>query len=226
VTFGPFALPDPTAPTWPSVCAAVGAPGYLSAHVATPASDLETGILGYQYRVIDGTTVLRDWPSDSTDWSRLASGETAPTAQLPLVEGHAYTMEIRALNGHRQAGRVVASGPLTYDVSAPAAPTVSASMVDATTLRLLIVAPADPHSGLAAQQMAVGTTQDASDLLSWRPVPGAGVGSYEVRVPLGTQPATGATWWVQLRTVNGVGLPSAITRGSFVRYVPPMGTRR
>jgi len=219
LTYGPFQVVDPTAPTGPQYCEALaGTLDRLNVQFSSWSQDPETGVLGYRYRVRTAAgTVVRDWRTSGVDWLpptiKTLSDDVRATNPLNLVNGQRYYVDVRAVNARGMLSDVVASGPLLYDITPPPTPSTTVSYAlgrfgSAPRLTFQVSAPNDPESGLAAMEFAVGTTQGGSDLIGWTALPGFTVGSFSTYV---TAPplSRGTTFWVQLRTRNGVGTWSA-----------------
>ena len=211
LVYGPFQVPDPTPPTQPDVCVSQDqANSRLTATLGTTvASDPETGVTGYQYRVrrLAGSPV-RDWPAGgAVDWQGGGSaGATFATAALSLATGTRYYVDVRAVNGQGMTGGVVTSGPLLYDATPPPTPSATLALT-AKGLQVTINDPGDPETGVLAEQIAVGTTATSADVVPWSDVAGAAAG---VRtVGLGVTPNSGS-YVLRLRSVNGAGVASAI----------------
>ena len=213
LSYGPFRIPDPTPPTTPAVCAGPGAvAGQLAVQITTPASDPETQVAGYQYhiRTAQGAE-LRAWPAGTTtDW---AAGATNPLAAGSFTDGQSYLMDVRAINTQGEVGNFVTSGPVLYDLSPPPTPTASVTVGSAGPT-LVVNAPADPNSGLTALQWAVGTSQTTADVQPWISSAVAAAGG-TITLPFATALPTGTTLWLQVRSVNGTGLPSTIYSAAF-----------
>lgn len=212
ITYGPVRAPDPTAPSPAQFCLGTSA-GRLAVAVTTASVDPETGIAGYQYRVLNGAAVVRDWPATGTDFAE--PGAATTLAGITPVDGGVYTAELRAVNGHGQPGRIARSGPVYIDASAPPAPTISASVVSALkgrALRLVIDAPADPQSGLHAHYVRIATSSTglrSAPLIDWRPVTTAAEGSYTWSIQLPSLSA-GQQLFIELRAVNRAGLARSV----------------
>jgi hypothetical protein len=88
---------------------------------------------------------------------------------------------------------------------------------------LRIIGAADPHSGLLGEQMAVGTRPGDTSLLPWTDVPGARIGDHTVYITVPVGLPIGSSLWVQLRAVNGVGMPSQVY-GATVTVTRPSTT--
>jgi len=229
LVFGPFRVPDPTRPSNPAFCAGLGgATDRLTLTVSGEAGDPETGVRGYQYRVRTDASTVRDWPADSTDWSSLRAGGTVTTGPVALTDGQRYYVDVRAVNGHGLSSDTVTSGPVYVDATPPPTPAATAPVRadQLTVLPLRIVGAADPESGFMTQHFAVGTGQRAADVIAWRNVPGARPGEYSVDIPLSGALTAGATYWLQIRTVNMAGVPSATYSASFTVPVPTIPTLR
>jgi len=214
IAYGPFTVTDPTPPTTPVICAGDGsAVGQLAVQLTTPATDYETSVTGYQYRIrtVKGALV-RQWLKGVTiDWPVGSTG--ALVAQGLLTDGQSYVVDVQAVNGQNEISGVVTSGPVLYDMSPPPTPTASVT-VTAGVPSLVVNAPTDPQSGLTAVQWAVGTSATAADVQPWlsSSVP-AGGGS--VTLPFAVPLPTNTTLWLQIRSVNGTGLVSTVFTTSF-----------
>jgi len=214
VTYGPFSVIDPTPPTAPAICAGNGsAAGQLAVQLTTPATDYETSVLGYQYRIRTAKGALvRQWPRGTTvDWP--AGSTAAFVAQGLLADGQSYVVDVQAINGQNEVSGFVTSGPVLYDMSPPSTPTASVT-VTAGIPSLVVNAPADPQSGLTALQWAVGTSATGADVQAWlsSTIPSGG-GS--VTLPFAVTLPTNTTLWLQIRSVNGTGLVSTMYSTSF-----------
>jgi uncharacterized lipoprotein YddW (UPF0748 family) len=93
---------DPTEPSTPVVTDdGAYTASWTSLHATWSASDSESGVAGYEYRVVDsGGTVVRDWTEAGTATDFTATG-------LSLMIGDSYIINVRATNG---AGVVSAVG--------------------------------------------------------------------------------------------------------------------
>jgi hypothetical protein len=230
ITYGPFRAVDASVPTTPSICVTTGGtPGTLVAQLNTESSDLETGLAGYQYQIRSASgSVVRGWPKGATtDWAPSGSAYRT-TAAAALVEGQSYTLDIRAVNQQNGISAFSSSGPLLYDASAAPMPTASVQLpslwVGTPQLTITASVPDDPHSGISTVQFAVGTTQTGDDVIHWRSNPAlAGTNTFTPYADNATSVAGGVTLWIQIRSVNGAGIPSTIYRASFVvpTFVPP-----
>jgi hypothetical protein len=213
LSYGPFRIADPTPPTLPAFCAGSGAAtGQLAVQITTQAADPETQVAGYQYhiRTVKGVEV-RAWPAGTTtDW---AAGAINAVATASLTDGQSYLVDVRAINQQGEIGNFATSGPVLYDLSPP--PTPTASVTTGTAGPALVVnAPTDPHSGLTALQWAVGTSQTSADVQPWVSTSVTAAGG-TITLPFATTLPTGTTLWLQVRSVNGTGLPSTVYSASF-----------
>jgi hypothetical protein len=213
ITYGPFRITDPTAPAPPVICAGAGAAGQMAVQITTPATDHETPVTGYQYRIHDiKGAVVRAWPGSLTpDWP--ASGTTAIARGL-LTDGGSYFLDVQAINQQNEVSGFVTSGPVLFDASPPPSPTASVT-VAAGVPYLVANAPTDPHSGLATLQWAVGSTSTSADVQPWieSSIPAEG-GTVTLPIPVALP--GGTTLWLQLRSVNGAGLASTMFTSSFL----------
>ena len=223
LSYGPLRVADPTPPTLPVICAGDGAvAGQLAVRITTTATDPETQVAGYQYRVRTAQGALvRDWPTGVTaDWPATVGANAV--AAGTLTDGQSYLVDVRAINGQGEVSGFVTSGPVLYDVSPPPMPTASVTVTSGVP-SLTVSATADPQSGLAAVQWAVGTSQTSGDVQPWvsSAVPAAGGA---ITLPFATTLPTSTTLWLQLRSVNGTGLVSTIYSASFtVPATPKLG---
>ncbi len=81
-------------------------------------------------------------------------------------------------------------------------------------LRITITAYDDPHSGLAAQYIAIGTTMSGTNVLAPRQVATNRTGTYSITLSL-PNAQRGRTYYLHVMTVNGAGLQSQIRTVSF-----------
>ncbi|HTX64721.1 MAG TPA: hypothetical protein VMD31_03045, partial [Opitutaceae bacterium] len=223
LSYGPFRIADPTPPILPVICAGDGAvAGQLAVQITTRATDPETQVAGYQYRVRTAQGALvRGWPSGTTtDWP--GSVGAAAVATATLADGQSYLVDVRAINGQGEVSGFVTSGPVLYDLSPPPMPTASVTVTSGVP-SLAVNATPDPQSGLAAVQWAVGTSQTSADVQPWvsSAVPAAGGA---ITLPFATALPTSTTLWLQVRLVNGTSLVSTIYSASFtVPATPKLG---
>jgi hypothetical protein len=213
LVYGPFRVSDPTPPTVPTFCASPGPlPGQLAVLMTIPSVDSETSVAGYQYhiRTTKGAEV-RPWPAGAaTDWS--ASGASYIAAGS-LTDGQSYLVDVRAVNKQGEMSAFATSGAVLYDATAPPNPGASVS-VSGGIATMTAVAATDPQSGLSTVQWAIGTTTSAADVIPWSAYPVASNGGTVTATLPPTVPA-GTTLYLQARSVNAAGMPSAITVTSF-----------
>jgi len=218
LAYGPFVMPDPTAPSTPGFCAGMSqTPGVLAVQLATPSTDLESGVRGYQYWVHDAAakTALPAFPvsSDSLDWQPVSANSTLRTRMASLIGGHSYLVSVRAINGQGAASNYGTSGPFVYDTTPPPAPGVTAS-VDSLGIAVKVNVGADPESGLMGLQVAVGKTASGTDVVAWQEIANVAAGLSTIHVkPAGLLPV--GTYYVRVREVNGVGWPGATSTATF-----------
>src|SRR5262249_21294916 len=140
--------------------------------------------------------------------------------------GQSYTLDIRAVNQQNGISAYSSSGPLLYDASAPPQPTASVqlptSYIGTPQFTITASVPTDPHSGISTVQFAVGMTQTGDEVIHWRSNPAlAGTNTFTLPPDNATPVVAGATLWIQIRSVNGAGMPSTIYRASFIVPSPP-----
>jgi hypothetical protein len=71
--------------------------------------------------------------------------------------------------------------------------------------------PNDVESGIASVQVAVGSSAGATDVVPWSTLAGAAAGKWTGTLSLRALPP-GSTFWVQVRSRNGVGILSAVAQ--------------
>jgi hypothetical protein len=218
LVYGPFQASDPTRPSDPSFCLALAGTGdRFIAQFAAWSDDPETGLVGYQYQVrTAGGAVVHPWPARGTDWKgRDDPSASRTTDQLKLAGGQSYVLEVRALNGRGATSGVTASGPLLYDVTPPATPSFTPVYrrvsTTSATVSLTVNTPNDVESGIASVQVAVGSSAGATDVVPWSTLAGAAAGKWTGTLSLRALPP-GSTFWVQVRSRNGVGILSAVAQ--------------
>jgi predicted phage tail protein len=211
IVSAPFRVPDPTNPTAPEICATVGTtagPASFSVSFNRHATDDETQVSGYQYRVrTDAGAVVRNWPASGVDWSG-TSATGQGTAALSVTGGQRYYVDVRAVNGQGMVSGWVTSGPILYDNTPPPSPVPAIAAVPGFPLFVTVGVPADPESGTTILQWAVGTSATTADIAGWQAM-SVSASSMTFQVP-GPSAVSGVTYWVRVRTVNGAGATSAI----------------
>ncbi len=217
LTYGPFRATDATPPQAPHYCVAMGsAAGRLRVAMDSVAVDRETGIEGYRYRVRAGGSTLRDFGS-SFDLSGSQPAGSFETSTLPLIDGTSYYVDVQAWNHSGQASPLTTSGPFLYDHTPPPMPAAHAqemSPFGVAFVRITITAYDDPHSGLAAQYIAIGSTLSGVDVLAPRQVATNRTGTYSITLSL-PNATRGRTYYLHVMTVNGAGLRSQVRTVSF-----------
>ena len=166
----------------------------------------------------DGCPRRPPFPGSATpDWSGPpAAGAVLNTQALNLADGQSYFLDVVAINGQGQLSQVVTSGPILYDASPPPTPSAAAGY-NAGAVTLTIAGQTDPQSGFMTYQVAVGSTQGGDQKVPWQDLPGSQPGVYTTSIPVVLQAGTVVpfTYWFQVRSINGAGIPSAIFQGSF-----------
>jgi large repetitive protein len=169
-----FTPPDPTPPTAPILCVTRGSsPGRIRIAFSRPATDPETGVHGYTYRIrrAQGGTV-RGWPN-AQDWTAVEPGQAVLTEAADLTDGELYYVDLRVTNGQGLT-TVATSGPWKADFSPPPAPSIGeirltgdwsetpstmtllmGSSTSDAHLEVSFLAPDDPQTGLLTHQWAV-----------------------------------------------------------------------
>jgi hypothetical protein len=218
LTYGPFQATDATPPTAPHYCVAMGSSaGHLRVTMDSVAMDRETGIAGYRYRVRSGSSTLRNFQSSYDLGGSQQAGSSFETGTLALHDGTSYYVDVRAWNHSGEASPLTTSGPFLYDHTPPPMPAAYAremSPFGVPYVRITITAYGDPHSGLAAQYIAIGSTMSGTDILAPRQVATSRTGTYSITLSL-PNAQRGRTYYLHVLTVNGVGLQSQMRTVSF-----------
>lgn len=214
LVYGPVTIADPTPPSRAAFCAGMGT-NALAAQFSGLAEDDETGIAGYQYRVRDAGTqaTVRTWLTGkgAVDWTGVGTANPVSTATLALTNGHSYYLDVRALNNQGMAGDVVVSGPVFYDGTPPPTPTATAT-ID-TAVELTAQTPLDPESGQMGLQYAVGTVAGAGDVVPWQTLRVMPAATHRLSIPVAKLLI--GDYYVSVRSVNTVGVPSATATAKF-----------
>jgi hypothetical protein len=226
LTYGPVTLPDPTKPTSPGFCGDFAGGGFI-AYMNAPATDPESGILGYQMRVVNAAGgILRDFPAGTAvDWpaSQALAGNAIRLPLIPPVAGM-HTVQLRAVNGFGVIGEFSQSGQMNTDLTPPPVAGVT-SLVDRGKLAVNLTLANDPESGLAGVDIAFGTSPTdptlnnrnaPSVLIPWATV-GASVGNRKVAVDIPVGMVLPRFLYVYVRVRNGSGLLSASTSALVVQ---------
>ena len=139
------------------------------------------------------------------------------TPSLPLVDNHQYSVDVRAVNGQGGFTSYVTSGPFLYNGTPPSSPGVTATY-DGNTITVTVSPVAQLFVGLMGLQLAVGSTPTGSQIVPWQvanvsPTIGSRPSATILTFPVGRLLI--GQYYVQVRVVDGVGWPSAITTMSF-----------
>ncbi len=228
IVYGPVTVADPSGPSAPTFCADMSSNGFI-AYMATPSADAETGVRGYQMRVLGPTgAVVRDFPAGgAVDWPanqanagqafRLANASASSFTSIGSIAtastGGRHIVELRAVNGVGGFGDIARSGEVLVDFSPPPMAGVVASARSLSVTLTLTIAD-DPESGIAGVDVAMGTSptdptlsgSSAGIVLPYTPVQ-VGVGTRTITMSIGvTSPL-----YVYVRVRNGKGLSSTPT---------------
>lgn len=218
LTYGPFHATDATPPTSPRYCVAMGSSaGHLRVTMDSVAVDRETGIAGYRYRVRSGSSTLRNFQSSYDLSGSQQAGSSFETGALSLQDGTSYYVDVQAWNHSGEASPLTTSGPFLYDHTPPPMPAAHAQEMmpfGPAYVRITITAYDDPHSGLAAQYIAIGSTYSGTDVVAPRQVATNRTGTYSITLSL-PNVQRGRTYYLHVMTVNGAGLQSPMRTVSF-----------
>ncbi|NLN77249.1 MAG: PQQ-like beta-propeller repeat protein, partial [Armatimonadetes bacterium] len=186
-----------------------------SLHAVWSSSDPHTGVVEYQYAIgtAAGSTNVVDWTSVGTDTEVTKS-------DLALVDGTKYFFSVKARNGAGMWSAVGSSDGITVDSSPPAAPTVNDDGEYTSSLTTLKAnwSAADPHSGIAEYQYAIGTAIGATDVVDW-----TSTGATTSVIKTGLTLETGKTYFFSVKARNGAGLwgPVGSSDGILCDGTPP-----
>jgi hypothetical protein len=177
-----------------------------------PATDVESGIRGYEYAI--GTT---PGGADTVNWtSGLASNAYlmyVRSQNLRLTPGRRYYFSIRAINNAGLTGPAKSSdGQVVVDKSDTTPPSAPPAVRDGTgagtsttTSTTQLSAnwdmSSDPESGISGYQYAIGTSAGGTQIVHWTNL---GYVSHVTRTGLSL--AVGQTYYFSVRAKNGNGL--------------------
>jgi hypothetical protein len=210
LTFGPFTVADPSVPTAPDFCGDYSSGGFI-AYMNTPSTDPETGVRGYQMRVVSPTgAIVRDFPANGVvDWpaTQAVAGSGIRLALGPVAGGLA-TIELRAVSGLGVAGAIARSGQVQTDLTAAPAAGLSGSVIADRAVLTITVAD-DPESGIGGMEIAVAESPSVGWLTAGFLVPpqpnSAVVGTNTRTIVLPPSASSGAPLWAYVRVRNGAG---------------------
>lgn len=217
------AMPDPSEPSRATACAGAGGANELTLRFSSLATDPESGVLGYQVRVLNSAgAVLRDFPTGNAIDIRAdrLSLNTPTNTGVTLPGAVGLQIQYRAINGAGYVGQANGSGPLTADPTPPPTPGISGTWTSnrvARSLTLTVSTGSDPESGLASMQWALGSTPGGSDLQPWTPL--VAMPNTVQQVPYGQffmLGARGQVLYASVRVTNGAGMSSAVGQATLV----------
>ncbi|MFN8035841.1 MAG: hypothetical protein U0V73_07905 [Acidimicrobiia bacterium] len=187
-------------------------------------SDPASGIASYEYAIgtTSGGTQLVGWTSTATATSFTRNG-------LTLSNGTTYYVSVRATDTVGNTSTVATSNGVTVDTTAPSTGTVndglsadvtwqtSTSTVDANWTGF-----ADPASGIASYEYAIGTTSGGTDIVDW-----TSTGTATTVTKTGLALGNGTTYYVSVRATDQVGNTSTVATSNGVTVdttAPSTGT--
>lgn len=190
------------------------------------ARDEDSGIVKVRYRV--GTSAGADDVAADREvavtqameisWQGVATG-------LSLQSGGVYFVAAAVADAAGNWSPLGAADGIRVDTSAPGAPTVTDDgEVTAVSAHVHFrFEGADPESGIAAGEVALGSTAGGADIAPWQALPAAALGAHEHTVT-GLSLASGKTVFVAVRLTNGAGLTGAAgtSDGILVDYTIPV----
>ncbi|MFN0100218.1 MAG: hypothetical protein ACKVS7_16255 [Gemmatimonadaceae bacterium] len=182
------------------------------------ASDPETGISGMMYRV---DTVAPTGPLPEDRWSDIISWGTTFTANNADVKfGRPLWISLVAINSAGRRSAPVTHGPVTItDPSGPSAPEFCADYSSGGFIAYMNNTANDPETGVRGYQLRIRSANDvilrdfpANGVVDW-PATQANAGQ-GIRLSVPNTP--GGAYSVELRAVNGSGVPGYLSRSGMV----------
>ncbi len=193
----------------------------------TASADAESGIAKYWYAV--GTTA---GATDLVGWTDNGASTSVTKTGLALADGQTYYFTVKAENGVGLQSTPANSDGQTVDILDLTPPADIASVYDGpgpgadidfasstTQLSATWSDSTDAESGIAGYWYSIGTTSGASDTVGWT----YAATSATSTVVTGLTLADGATYYVSVKALNGVGLLSnvATSDGLTIDATPP-----
>jgi len=162
-------------------------------------------------------------PFPNLDWQNAGSLTEMNIRGLSLEHGQEYVLRIRAVNG---VGRmsVGTSDSFIADLTPPEDAAIAAfgqQDVDghANSFHMSIGPPADPESGIAACQFALGSAAGQQDLFEWTPVASDPQFSQTRQIKVADLPVPqNQTVYLTVRSVNRAGIASDAAQSVSVQY--------
>lgn len=182
------------------------------------ASDPETGIAGMMYRV-DTVAPSGELPTDR--WSDIISWSSTFNANNADVRyGRPLWISLVAINAAGRRSAPITHGPVTIaDPSGPTAPNFCADFGSGGFIAYMNTPADDPETGVRGYQLRVRAANDvilrdfpANGAVDW-PANQANAGQ-GIRLSVPNTP--GGAYSVELRAVNGSGMPGAVARSGMV----------
>jgi hypothetical protein len=231
-----FKALDRSNPPLPNVCASPGAAlGSFALRFGQISQDPESGIKGYQYRIVDATTlgVVRDWPGSTLDYTDGAAGEYSITPG----RGGRFHVDVRAINKNDMYSEFIRTQNMWADPTVPAAPSVKLLgmrpgeveyigggflripvSVHGPTVTVEVNTGGDPETGIRAIQYMAYNASGGYNVVDWVDVEGTQydiAGGQSKRV-VGSLPFPGAIvdamkLRVGVRVINRANGTSAVT---------------
>ncbi len=178
-------------------------------------SDAQSGIAKYEYAV--GTTA---GGTDTLGWTNAGVATEQTITGLSLVSGTQYYISVRATNGAGLMSAVGTSDGILVDATPPTTPVVTddgAFTLSTTTLHATWTS-ADPETGITLYEYSIGTSAGGTNVAAW-----TGIGTTTSINRSDLSLTNGGTYFVNVRSTNGVGLVSAMgsSDGITVDTTPP-----
>ncbi|MEI6914772.1 MAG: PQQ-binding-like beta-propeller repeat protein, partial [Armatimonadota bacterium] len=156
---------DRTLPSTPIVTdegAYTSSPDTLSA--SWTSSDALSGVIEYQYAIGTSTSGV-----DVVGWTSVGVNTSVVKSGLALQDGTMYYFQVKAKSGAGQFSQIGVSDGIRADKSPPALPVVTDDG-DYTAVSNQLHASwvsAEPHSGIAEYQYAIGSSPGGTDVVNW-----------------------------------------------------------
>lgn len=167
-------------------------------HATWNASDPETGVVEFEYRI-----GIQPGVGDVTAWASTGSSIEVTRTDLTLNSGCTYYFEVRARNAAGLWSEAGTSDGIMVDLTPPNVPVVTDDgeySTDADSLRASWTA-ADPESGIAEYEYSIGTSPGSADLVAW-----TSAGTQTEATAAGLSLADGVICYFSVRAKNAVGM--------------------
>ncbi|MCX6343623.1 MAG: PQQ-binding-like beta-propeller repeat protein [Armatimonadetes bacterium] len=184
-------------------------------HATWSAADPQSGIIRYEYSVGTAAGI-----TDVLAWTDAGTATDFTIANLNLVSGLRYYVNVRATNGAHTIGAVGSSDGIFAESTPPTTPEViDDGDFTLDTARLHATwSSEDPETGVTLFEYSIGTSPGDANVVGW-----TAVGLSTSLDKTGMNLAQGVTYYINVRATNGVGMVSEIgaSDGITVDTTPP-----